>query len=38
VTPAGQLDYLLRTCQWLNAFDREAAAVADELLVRLRSA
>ncbi len=38
VAPAGQLDYLLRTCQWLNAFDREAAAVADELLVRLRSA
>jgi hypothetical protein len=38
VTPAGQLDYLLRTCQWLDAFDRDAGPVIDELLARLRSA
>ncbi len=38
VPPAGQLNYLLRTCQWLNAFGRERAAVVDELLMRLRTA
>lgn len=38
VPPAGQLNYLLRTCQWLNAFGRERSAVVDELLTRLRAA
>lgn len=35
VVPAGQLDYLLRTCQWLEAFERDRAAVIAELLSRL---
>jgi hypothetical protein len=34
--PAGQLNYLLRTCQWLNAFDRSYRDAIDELLERLR--
>ena len=36
IQPAGQLNYLLRTCQWLNAFDRDFTGAMHELLVRLR--
>lgn len=35
VRPSGQLKYLLSTCQWLDAFEREGGAVAAELLQRL---
>jgi hypothetical protein len=35
VAPRGQLDYLLRTCQWLDAYDRGREAIAQELLGRL---
>lgn len=36
VAPAGQLNYLLRTCQWVNAYNREFRDAIDELLQRLR--
>ena len=36
VTPAGQLNYLLRTCQWLNVYGREFPAAMEELVARLR--
>jgi hypothetical protein len=36
VAPAGQLRYLLATCQWLNAYDQDFHASVDELLARLR--
>lgn len=35
VQPAGQLSYLLRTCQWLNAFEGAWAGACAELLERL---
>lgn len=31
VEPSGQLNYLLRTCQWLNAFDTDLATAARQL-------
>ena len=34
--PSGQLDYLLRTCQWLDLFDRNHDDAMSELAVRLR--
>ena len=37
ILPAGQLEYLLRTCQWLNAFERDHDAAMSELDGRLRS-
>jgi hypothetical protein len=37
VVPSGQLNYLLRTCQWLNAFDRPREDVVRELLSRLQT-
>ena len=36
VSPEGQLNYLLRTCQWLEAFDRPAPSWQKELTNRLR--
>lgn len=36
IEPQGQLDYLLRTCQWLDAFDRSWGEVLSELDTRLR--
>lgn len=38
VPPRGQLDYMLRTCQWLDAFNRPADAVVAELRQRTRDA
>jgi hypothetical protein len=35
--PANQLEYLLRTCQWLDLFGREFADASRELAQRLRS-
>jgi hypothetical protein len=35
--PTGQLNYLLRTCQWLNVFGRDFSAAMEDLLARLRS-
>ncbi len=37
VLPVGQLNYLLRTCQWLDAFKRDSSSVMRELLGRLSS-
>jgi len=37
IKPIGQLNYLLRTCQWLNAFDRDFGDTMNELLKRLRN-
>jgi hypothetical protein len=37
VVPSGQLNYLLRTCQWLNAFGRSREDVVGELLLRLQT-
>ncbi len=37
VQPSGQLNYLLRTCQWLSAFDRSLPQACTELLRRLES-
>lgn len=31
VEPTGQLNYLLRTCQWLNAYDTDLASAARQL-------
>jgi hypothetical protein len=36
VLPAGQLNYLLRTCQWLNAYERNRDDVMRELIARLQ--
>lgn len=36
VLPTGQLNYLLRTCQWLNAFERVKEDALGELLTRIR--
>lgn len=36
IAPIGQLNYLLRTCQWLNAYDRDFHAATEELTGRLR--
>ena len=36
VVPEGQLNYLLRTCQWLNAYGRDFRGAIDELVTRLR--
>jgi len=36
IAPAGQLNYLLRTCQWLNAYNRDFGEAMNELLARLR--
>jgi hypothetical protein len=36
VLPTGQLNYLLRTCQWLNAFERVREDAMGELLTRIR--
>jgi hypothetical protein len=36
VVPQGQLQYLLSTCQWLNAFERNFTEAIDELVTRLR--
>jgi len=36
VAPTGQLNYLLRTCQWLNAFNRPQSDACDELIKRLQ--
>ncbi len=35
--PAGQLEYLLRTCQWLDVFGRDFGNAMGELVYRLRS-
>ncbi|MBP9805903.1 MAG: toll/interleukin-1 receptor domain-containing protein [Candidatus Accumulibacter sp.] len=35
VQPAGQLNYMLRTCQWLNAFEGAWSGACAELLLRL---
>jgi hypothetical protein len=35
IAPSGQLSYLLRTCQWLDAFERDFSGVVAELLARL---
>jgi hypothetical protein len=35
--PAGQLEYLLRTCQWLDAFARDDDDVMRELTSRIRA-
>jgi len=37
VLPTGQLDYLLRTCQWLDAFDQNMASASARLMQRLAS-
>ena len=37
VTPSGQLDYLLRTCQWLDAYNREFREAMNELRGRLHN-
>lgn len=37
VIPGGQLNYLLRTCQWLDAYNRNFDDAMQELLKRLRS-
>jgi hypothetical protein len=37
VRPARQLNYLLRTCQWLNAYGRDTSSSLEELRQRLRS-
>jgi hypothetical protein len=37
VSPSGQLEYLLRTCQWLDLFDRDYDEAMSELDSRLRS-
>jgi hypothetical protein len=37
VVPSGQLNYLLRTCQWLNAFERPREDVMGELTSRLQT-
>ena len=36
VVPTGQLNYLLRTCQWLDAFGRPREDMMQELLLRIR--
>lgn len=36
IEPAGQLKYLLQTCQWLDMFDRDHAEAMTELDLRLR--
>lgn len=36
IEPGGQLEYLLRTCQWLNLFDRSRPDAMGELDQRLR--
>lgn len=36
VPPGGQLNYLLRTCQWVNAYKLASGTAMDELLLRLR--
>jgi hypothetical protein len=35
--PTGQLEYLLRTCQWLDVFGRDCGDAMTELDCRLRS-
>src|SRR5215475_14596636 len=37
VLPAGQLNYLLRTCQWLDLFGRDQGDAMRELSERLRA-
>lgn len=37
VRPTGQLNYLLRTCQWLDAFDGVSAEACRRLLSRIES-
>jgi hypothetical protein len=37
VVPKGQLNYLLRTCQWVDTFDRDLQAVGAEIIARLRT-
>jgi hypothetical protein len=37
VVPGGQLTYLLATCQWLNAYNRDLPDAMQELLTRLRA-
>lgn len=36
VLPSGQLNYLLRTCQWLNAFGCEFRDALEQLFARIR--
>jgi hypothetical protein len=36
VQPGGPLNYLLRTCQWLNAYKLDSETAMNELLLRLR--
>lgn len=35
ILPSGQLEYFLRTCQWLDLFDRDHTAAMEELLTRI---
>lgn len=37
ILPAGQLEYLLRTCQWLDGFERDHGSTMRELDARLSS-
>ena len=36
IAPTGQLNYFLRTCQWLNAYGRDFQGAMEELVGRLR--
>jgi len=37
ILPSGQLEYLLRTCQWLELFDRDNDVAMEELVTRINS-
>jgi hypothetical protein len=37
ITPSGQLEYLLRTCQWLDLFDKDHSVAIKELEDRIDS-